>query len=183
MPLCSLRTLLVAGFLVSLPMAVPAIAADAPVEDPVKAAAAAEQTKADLDIIAAFLAKEHPKVQDAKPFRVDTEAIRTAYPGLRFYVIKMSIPVGGQPPPYVDPETIIDVTLSIDAKGKVEPRTSIASWNSGLMKIASDEDAKTAAAAIMSLMISSDGLSSVPVAKVQLQVKDKNRICTYKATW
>lgn len=140
------------------------------------AAAAAQQEKEDQEAIQAYLAKAHPKVTTATPGRMDTPAIRTAYPGYRFYVIKMRFPMGIPTPPDWH-ETHIDLTVSIDTNGKLETRGDANAMNIGLMKITTDEEAKTAAAAIMSLLIAGSGIQKVEAAQVKVEANEQFRMC------
>ena len=173
-PVQSLAVAMFGVALFSLPTLPILAAADAaPADTP----APADQEKNDLEAIQKYLAKEHPKVTGAKPFHVDSDLLKKAYPGCRFYCIKMIYPHGMPIPPEVL-ESQIDLVLSFDAKNQILPRTDAKSFNAGLMKVATDDDSQTAAAAIMSLLMGSRGLQAVAKANVTVTAAGQKRSCS-----
>jgi hypothetical protein len=124
----------------------------------------AERTIQGLELFQAYLKKEHPDKKWQKgPSRLEFPAIRMAYGDLRLYVVYSSPPLapGGarvskaQEVYRREVEDIrtnyISVLARIDEKGQVIPLQSAQDYNSGLMKITGDDNARTAAAAILSL--------------------------------
>jgi hypothetical protein len=123
----------------------------------------ATRTKQDLDAFRGYLKKEHPnKKWQQGPTRLDSAALRTAYGERRFYYVYSSPPL----PPGANIKSVqeayrrraedirknyLALTVRIDAKGQVVPVKQPQDYNDGLMKVASDADARTAAAAILSL--------------------------------
>ena len=98
---------------------------------------------------------------DAIPLTSDE--IRSTYPGLRFYFTFKSPP----PPPGAPlPEVIaaherameeyqqhsLRITIGIDERGHVHPLRTPEDFNVGLQPVKSNEEARTAAAAILSLL-------------------------------
>lgn len=132
----------------------------------------------EVDQFKAYLAKNHKGAKwQTGPARIDGEAIRTAFPGQRFYYVASSPPL---PPGAFNPEVFeafrkrseeyrngnyISLTVATDGKRDFVPVDFNKGFNGGMMKIASDDDARIAAAAIFA--IANPG--SVPVAK-NLQV-------------
>jgi hypothetical protein len=123
----------------------------------------AKQTKADVTAFKAYLAKNHPKKKwQTGPSRLDSAEIRKAYGQRRFYFVFSSPPL---PPGAANPEilrryqeqvqefqkTAISLAVAIEDKDKFTPLSKPADFNQGLMKVKTDADAKTAAAAILSL--------------------------------
>src|SRR5262245_13242248 len=123
----------------------------------------AEGAKADLDAFRAYLAKQYEgKKWQTGPTRIDSPEIRQAYGKRRFYAVFSSPPL---PPGAALKELIeryqramedfrknyVSVTAAVDDGGKVTPLRKPADYNDGLMKVASDEDAKVAAAAVLAL--------------------------------
>jgi len=134
---------------------------------PILAAPAADdeaaRTKEGLDAFQAYLKKEHPdKKWQQEPTRLDSAALRTAYGNQRLYVVYSSPPL----PPGANIKSVqeayrrqvedirtnhVSLAVRVDEKGQVMPLVKPQDYNVGLMKIAGDEDARTAAAAILSL--------------------------------
>jgi hypothetical protein len=122
-----------------------------------------KQTKADMTAFKAYLAKNHPKKKwQTGPLRLDSAEIRKAYGRRRFYFVFSSPPL---PPGAANPEILrryeekvqefqknaISLTVAIEDKDKISPLSKPADFSPGLMKVKTDADAKTAAAAILSL--------------------------------
>ena len=123
----------------------------------------AARSKQELDAFRAYLKKEYPdKKWQQGPTRLDSAALRAAYREQRFYYVYSSPPL----PPGANIKSVqeahrrrvedirknyVSLTVRIDAKGQIVPLRLPQDYNGGLMKVASDEDARTAAAAILSL--------------------------------
>jgi hypothetical protein len=116
-----------------------------------------------LDAFRAYL-KDHyaDKKWQTGPDRLDAPAVRAAYGKQRFYYIFSAPPLGpganiaGLQEAFRRQEeefrkTYIALTVRVDEEGKVIPLAKPEDFNTGLMKVAGDDDARTAAAAILSL--------------------------------
>jgi hypothetical protein len=121
---------------------------------------------ADDEGLAAFRAYLKGHYADKKwqtgPDRLDAPAVHAAYGKERFYFVFSAPPL---PPGANIPEiqegfrrqvvefrkTYISLTARVDEDGKVVPLAKPDDFNDGLMKVASDDDARTAAAAVLSL--------------------------------
>jgi hypothetical protein len=160
-----------------------------PAAEPAKEDAAA-QARADSAAFRAFL-KENKLAdswQKGDPIRMDTEAVRKAYSPYRAYYTFSSIPLGGgaftketQKAYQQAMEEYRKNSLSIAVlinDGKVTALTKPADFNTGLLPIKTDEDARTAAAAIMSLQPAGEiGPQRVEPKNVKV-MKDKGWTCT-----
>jgi hypothetical protein len=132
---------------------------------PALAARAADDdaAKAGLEAFQAYL-KDHyaDKKWQTGPDRIDASAVRDAYGKQRFYCVFSAPPL----PPGANireiqeayrrrlaefNQTFISLTVRVDEAGKVVPLAKAEDFNAGLMKVAGDDDARTAAAAILSL--------------------------------
>jgi RNA polymerase sigma factor (sigma-70 family) len=106
----------------------------------------------EIDQFKAYLAKNH---KDAKwqtgPARIDSEVIRTAFPGQRFYYVASNPPL--------PPGNYISVTVATDGKGVFVPVDFNKGFSRGMMKIVSEDDARTGATAIFA--ITNPGSASV----------------------
>jgi hypothetical protein len=126
-----------------------------------------EKTTADLAKFRNYIEEIMPgKKWQTGPALMDSAEIRKAYEKQRFYYVFSSPPM---PPGAPLPELIaeheekmkeyqehfISLTISIDAEGKITPLHDEEDYNPGMMRVTTDEDAKTCAAAILS-MYSSD---------------------------
>lgn len=113
------------------------------------------KTKADLEAIHAYLAKNHAgKKWQRGPARIDSEELRKAYGKLRFHHVYSSPPLRGIPPSPKELEEwklFLSLVLAADEKNTLAPYVTGADYNRGLMKVATDDDARIAAAAILSL--------------------------------
>jgi hypothetical protein len=122
--------------------------------------------------------------------RIDSEEIRKAYKKQRFYYVFSSPPLPpGAPLPDLLEEyqrklveyqkQFISLTISIDEQGRITPYHKAEDYNLGLMKITTDEDAKIAAAAILSLYGSDRvGPGSVAAKEVTLTRGEKGWSCS-----
>ena len=144
-----MRTLCVASLLL------PALAASAGDE--------AARDKVGQDAFVAYLRKEHPgKRCQSGPSRLNAAAVRAAYGNRRFYFVfsKPPLPPGATIKSVQDAyrrkvedirKNHISLTAAVDEEGNVVPLLKPADFDGGLMKVRSGEDARTAAAAILSL--------------------------------
>jgi hypothetical protein len=124
---------------------------------------AGDMAKADLDAFRAYLAKHYPgKKWQLGPTRIDTPEIRKAYGKRRFYYIFSAPPLpSGVYNKWAAPEEArkawefqkshLSLTVAITEGEKIRPLLGAADFNTGLMKVQSADDVKTAAAAIMAL--------------------------------
>jgi len=124
---------------------------------------AGEAAKADVAAFRAFLAKHYPgRKWKEGPTRLDTPEIRKAYGSRCFYYVYSAPPMEpGVTGKYVYEEYMrrfeeyrknyVSLTVEISEGEKITPLHSAESFNTGLMKIQSEGDVKTAAAAILSL--------------------------------
>lgn len=117
-----------------------------------------------LDAVKEFLRKTHAKKKwQTGPQRITSDALVKAYGGeQRFYYVFSAPPL---PPGANIPEAIkayedrrqdylanfISATVRVDSAGKVIPLMKPADYNTGLMAVTTAEDAKIAAAAVLSL--------------------------------
>ncbi len=136
-----------------------------------------ERTKEDLAAFKSYLEKKAAeKKWQTGPARIDSDEVRKSYEKRRFYYVFSAPPL---PPGANTPEVqkayqqrleefrknYISLTVSIDDQGKI----ALADYNQGLMKIKTDEDAQTAAAAILSLH-ASERVGPGPVAAKDVTV-------------
>jgi hypothetical protein len=161
----------------------------APPQEPTKDEAAA-QTKADAAAFRAFL-KENAldgTWQKGDPIRMDTDAVRKAYGPYRAYYTFGAMPLGGGAfsperqkafqqalAEYRKNSLSIAVLIKDD---KVTALKKPADFNAGLMPIKTDEDARTAAAAIMSLQRAGElGPQRIEAKNVKV-TQEKGWTCT-----
>jgi hypothetical protein len=150
----------------------------------------AGQTKADLASFQGYLEKNYAgKKWQAGPAHIDGEAVRAAYGGRRFYYVFSSppLPPGANVPALQEAyrrnladfqKNFISLTVAIGAEDKVVPFKEPADFNQGLMKVAGDDDAATAAAAILSLYGSDRvGPGAVAAKDVKVTKNDKGWSC------
>jgi hypothetical protein len=122
-----------------------------------------QQSTNDLLVFKKHLGTAYPdKKWQTGPSRLDSRDVQTAYPGRRFYFVFSSPPL---PPGAFSKQlqedfrrrseefrkSFISVTVSIDGADALKELREANDFNQGLMKVKSDEDARTAAAAILSL--------------------------------
>lgn len=151
----------------------------------------AKQTETDLEAFRAYL-KEHyrEKKWQTGPTRIDSDEIRKAYPGQRFYFVFSAPPL---PPGAPLPEVLksyqkrmeefrkdyLALTVRIDAAGKISALQKAADYNAGLMKVATDEDAKIAAAAVVALCGQDRvGPGAVAANEVRVTKNEQGWTCT-----
>ena len=117
---------------------------------------------------------------DGPPKRIDSDAIRAAYPGQRFYFTWKSKPVppGAQLPGPQQRHAkameehlkhSLQVTLEAGPDGAMQPFRKPSDFNRGLMKVTNASQAATAAAAIISLL-SEAGISPAPIDVAEVKV-------------
>lgn len=118
----------------------------------------------DGPIIQRYLAKEGLAARwTGEPIPLTSEEVRAAYPGLRFYyTFKLPPnPPGAPMPNLIEAHRAalaeyekhsLRITVGIDESGHVHAFRAPADFNAGLRPVKSDEDARTAAAAILTLM-------------------------------
>lgn len=177
-----MRTLAVALMLVSMSLAGSgALRADDKTD--------AKQTKADLTDFRAYLEKNHSKQKwQAGPERLDSPELRKAYDKRRFYFVFSAPPLPGgaarsneeiQRSAEEFRKNFVSVTVSIDDKDKIAPLQKVADYNAGLMPVKTDDDAKVAAAAILSLY-GADlvGPGVIGANQVQVTRSDRGWTCT-----
>jgi hypothetical protein len=160
------------------------LTANAPDQDP---------SKDDLATFKQYLEKNHKgKKWQTGPARMDSKEIQKAYPDLRFYYVFSSPPL---PPGAPLPELIerykkamedyrqnhISVTVALGKDG-VRPLTNKAEdLAKGLMAVKGEDDAKTAAAAVLSIC-PEGGLAVapgvMPLDAVKVEKTDKGWTCT-----
>jgi hypothetical protein len=153
-----------------------------------------ERTMADLTKFQSYLEENKPgKKWQTGPARMDSEEIRKAYGKQRFYYVYSSPPM---PPGAPLPELVeayeqkmdeyqkhfISLTLRIDEQGRITPLQEgdyNLGYNMGMMQVATDEDAKICAAAILSLY-SSDrvGPGIVSAKEVVVNRSEKGWSCS-----
>ena len=140
------------------------------------------QTMADLAKFQNYLEENKPgKKWQTGPARMDSEEIRKAYEKQRFYYVFSSPP----PPPGAPlPELIeehqrklevyqqqfISLIIRIDAEGRITLLHEEEDYNQGMMRVATDEDAKICAAAILSMYSSDDRVGPGIVAAKEVTV-------------
>jgi hypothetical protein len=122
-----------------------------------------QQTEADLSSFRNYLEEVKPgKKWQSGPASMNSDEIRKAYGKARFYYVYSSPPL---PPGAPLPELLeayelkmdeyqkqfISLTCRIDEQGKITPLYTAEDYNQGLMRVTTDDDARIAAAAILSL--------------------------------
>jgi hypothetical protein len=137
--------------------------------------------QSDLNSFQSFLnSAELASHWDGPPQRIDSDAIRAAYPDQRFYFTWKSKPVppGAQLPGPQQRHAqamqeyqkhSLQVTLEAGPEGTMQPFRSPADFNRGLMKVTDASQAATAAAAIISLL-SEAGLRPTPIEVADVKV-------------
>jgi len=123
----------------------------------------AEEQGNTLDAFKSFVEKEHPgKKWSSGPSRLSSREIEKAYPDRQFFYVHSSPP---KPPGAALPELIeahkrrmadfnqnyISVTASVSGGKFTRLTGKPEEYNAGLMKVKTDDDAKLAAAAILTL--------------------------------
>lgn len=151
------------------------------------------RSKEGLEAFRVYLQKEYPgKKWQAGPTRLDSPALRLAYRGQRLYFVHSSQPL----PPGANIKAIRDayrlrvedirtnyvsLAVRIDEKGRVVPLLKPQDYDGGLSKVAGDEDARTAAAAILSLHgCNHVARAAVDSKDVAVKKTDKGWSCSYR---
>jgi RNA polymerase sigma factor (sigma-70 family) len=149
-----------------------------------QAASKENEPSDDLAAFKSYLEKNHKgKKWQHGPARIDSETLRAAYGKLRFYYVRSSppLPPGANLPELIDrykrelaeyqKGDFISLTVSIDEDSKIAP---VGDHNQGLMKISTDDDARSAACAILSLA----NPGSFPTVKnIQVTKSDQGWTC------
>lgn len=135
---------------------------------------AKDEEKSDVVAVKKFLNTAFPKKKWIRgPERLRNEAIDSAYTQVRFYF------VFSPEYPLARPDQITRM-LRIDSDNNISIVEKTADYNVGLMKISSEKDAKTAAAAIMSLTVAPFGPVPVKASDVVVVQKDHDWNCKVK---
>jgi len=126
--------------------------------------AAAPIAQADLDVFHDHLVKNQLASRwDGTPTRIDSDEIRRAYGDRRFYFTFKAAPLppGAPLPDLIEIHTramqeyqkhSLRITVGIDNKQRAATFRTAQDFNLGLMPVKTDEDARIAAAAILSLI-------------------------------
>lgn len=131
-----------------------------------------EAPRSELAAVLRYLAEKHPgETWKSGPEQLDSSALRFAYPKHRFYVIASPMPLPGGAKPATGgprnntagpkPRRILSLCIRLGPKNQIEEFRNPADYNRGLVAIRADEDARKAAAAILSTL---DGLYFGPAA-------------------
>jgi hypothetical protein len=150
-----------------------------------------EQSTSDVTKVEEYLKEKHAgKKWQTGPARIDTEEVRAAYGGLRFYYVFSRPPVpprGGAPP---GPEVLeefrkvqaqfdknnVSLTVAFDEKGGVSAYQKAEDFSRGLLKIVGEADAETATAAVLSLFVADElGPKTVAAKDVTAQKDAQGR--------
>jgi hypothetical protein len=150
-----------------------------------------EQGTSDVTKVEEYLKEKHAgKKWQTGPARIDTEAVRAAYGGLRFYYVFSPPPVpprgGAAPGPEVLEEfrkaqarfekSNVSLTVALDEKGGVSAYQKAEDFSRGLRKIAGESDAKTATASVLSLFVADElGPKTVAAEDVTAEKDAKGR--------
>jgi len=122
-----------------------------------------EQIRADLTRFRNYMEEVKPgKKWQSGPAHMDSVEIRKAYGKMRFYSVHSSppLPPGAPLPELVEAyeqkmgeyqKHFISMTIGIDEQERMAPLDEVEDYNQGLMRVTTDEDARIAAAAILSL--------------------------------
>ncbi|MSQ94950.1 MAG: hypothetical protein EXR98_10405 [Gemmataceae bacterium] len=154
-------------------------------------AAAGKQTKADVTAFRTYLEKQHPgKRWQTGPTALASAEIRKAYGDRRFYFVFSSppLPPGANIQELIDAyrrklvefqKTAISLSVAFNDKGEIVPLTKPQDFNIGLMKVQSEDDARTAATAVLAIH-GSDRVSpgAVSAREVMVTKTAKGWTCT-----
>jgi hypothetical protein len=142
------------------------------------------QARADRATFVAFLMenKLDGTWQRGDPFRRDTDAVRRAYAGYRAYFTFSQKPLGGRPRAYQDAlaeyqKNSLSIAVLIK-DGKVTVLKKPEDFNTGLRPIKTEEDARIAAAAIVSLLPAGELGPNVMDANNVKATQEKGWVCT-----
>jgi hypothetical protein len=149
------------------------------------------QLAADLTRFRNYIAEIKPgKKWQTGPMLMDSEEIRMAYGKARFYSVYSSPPLPpGAPLPELLEEykqkmdeyqnQFISMTIKIDEQETMAPLYEAVDYNQGLMRVATDDDARIAAAAILSLYSSERvGPGIVSAKEVTVTRSDEGWSCS-----
>jgi hypothetical protein len=140
------------------------------------------QTLADFAKFQSYLEENEPgKKWQTGPARMDSEEIRKAFGKARFYYVfsRPPLPPGAPLPELIEEhqhrmeeyqKQFISLTMRIDEEGKMTPLHEEEDYNQGMMRVATDEDAKICAAAILSMYSSDDRVGPGIVAAKEVTV-------------
>jgi hypothetical protein len=121
------------------------------------------QIAADLTRFRNYIEEVKPgKKWQTGPTPMDSEEIRRAFGNARFYSVYSSppMPPGARLPQLIAEhqrmmeeyqKQFISMTIRIDAQERITPLYEAEDYNQGLMRVATDDDARISAAAILSL--------------------------------
>ena len=145
----------------------------------------------DVTKVEEYLKEKHAgKKWQTGPARIDTEEVRAAYGGLRFYYVFSPPPVpprgGAAPGPEILGEfrkaraqfekNNVSLTVALDEKGGVSAYQKAEDFSRGLRKIVGESDAKTATAAVLSLFVGDElGPKTVAAKDVTAQKDPQGR--------
>jgi hypothetical protein len=149
------------------------------------------QLAADLTRFRSYMEEIKPgKKWQAGPTLMDSEEIRRVYGKARFYSVYSSPPLPpGAPLPELLEEykqkmddyqkQFVSMTLRIDEQETMAPLYEAVDYNQGLMRVATDDDARIAAAAILSLYLSDRvGPGIVSAKEVTVTRSDEGWSCS-----
>lgn len=126
--------------------------------------AATAASPADLSVFRDHLVRNQLATHwDGAPTRIESEEIRRAYGDRRFYFTFKAppLPPGAQMPRLIEnykqamqeyQKHSLRITVGIDSKQRADTFRTAQDFNLGLMPVKTDDDARIAAAAILSLM-------------------------------
>jgi hypothetical protein len=149
-----------------------------------------EQAKLDVSRVQEYLKENQPgKKWQAGPARIETEEVRAAYGKRRFYSVfspPPTLPQGAPPGEQMLEEfrkaraqfekENVSLTLSFDERGSVTAYQKAEDFSHGLLKIGGEADAKTAAAAVLSLFVADElGPKAVAAKDVAAERDPKGR--------
>jgi hypothetical protein len=134
----------------------------------------AQEGDKDLDAVKEFLKTEHGKKNwQTAPSQLASDEVKRAYRvKLKFYFVFSAppLPPGANLPGVIKAyqkklkdyrDNYVSATLRVDAEGKVSPLAKVGDYNEGLMAVMSEEDVKTATAAVLTLYGSAKGAPGV----------------------
>jgi hypothetical protein len=140
------------------------------------------QTMADFAKFQSYLEENKPgKKWQTGPARMDSEEIRKAFGKARFYYVFSSppLPPGAPLPELLEEHQLrmkeyqdkfISLIMRMDEEGRITPLHEEEDYNLGMMRVATDEDAKICAAAILSMYSSDDRVGPGIVAAKEVTV-------------
>jgi hypothetical protein len=144
------------------------------------------QTAADLTRIRSYMEENKPgKKWQTGPTPMDSAEIRRAYGNVRFYSVYSSppLPPGAPMPELLEAykrkkkehkEQFVSMTMRIDEQERMAPLYAAEDYNQGLMRVTTDDDARIAAAAILSLYYSDRVGPGIVTAKEVTVTRSEN---------